>query len=129
MRSLTVPFRLDGGSISSTNDLSTIIKQKIINCLVISKMERTGLPFYGAGVASLLFENIDPLLERDFAVDALQELRRSVSDASILDMKLSPGDYDAELTVSVAYKTQLSETQVLTFSLSESDFLTEESPL
>lgn len=128
MRSLTAPFRLDGGSISSTNNLSDIIKQKIINCLVISKMERTGLPFYGAGAASLLFDNVDSLTERDFTTDAIQELRRSVSDASILDMNMSSED-DTTLTINVMYKTQLSGPQVLTFTLSETDFLTEESPI
>lgn len=128
MRSLTVPFRLDGGSVGSTNNLSDTIKQKIINCLVISKMERTGLPFYGAGAAALLFDNVDSLTERDFTTDAIQELRRSVSDASILDMRLESED-DTTLTVSVMYRTQLSGPQELTFTLSDTDFLTEESPL
>jgi len=128
MRSLTAPFRLDGGSIRSTNNLSDIIKQKIVNCLVISKLERTGLPFYGAGAASLLFDNVDSLTERDFTTDAIQELRRSVTDASILDMKLE-SENDTTLNVSVVYKTQLSGPQELTFTLTDTDFLTEESPL
>lgn len=76
----------------------------------------------------MLFDNVDSLTERDFTTDAIQELRRSVSDASILDMRLESED-DTTLTVSVMYRTQLSGPQELTFTLSDTDFLTEESPL
>lgn len=129
MRSLTAPFRLDGGSISSTPDLNQSIKQKIINCLVISALERTGMPYFGVGTYSLLFENIDEMTKRDFITDALEEMRGRISDASIMDMGIKEGEQTGEVVLTVRYRTQLSSAQTLTFSLSATDFLTEESAL
>jgi hypothetical protein len=127
MRTLKSPFRLDGGSIGSTSDVSIIAEQKIINCLTTSRYERVGLPQYGAGAFQLVLDNLDELTSRDFTVDAGQELAASVSGVTIVSMHVIPADEDGVASIDVSYRTPLSAASSVTLKLGPDDFLTEES--
>jgi len=94
MKAISIPFRFENGSVASTEDNSTIAKQRIIDVLATSKYERVMRPEYGAGISSLLFEPLDPLLLSDYKVDALADLNENVSNAKILDMSFqTSGDF------------------------------------
>jgi len=125
MKSILIPLRCIGGHIAETSDVSTIIRQKIINVLTTAKLERVGQPQYGAGVRQLLFESIDELTEADFKLDAAAELSDNISGLSLVDMKITQSD-ESQVDVTVFFRTPLSSVMSTSFSLTLSE-LTEES--
>lgn len=127
-KSLRIPFRVDGGRIGVTTDLTVRNEQKIINVLVTSKLERPMIPDYGAGVQALLFDSIDELVEVDFKIDAVAEILQRVSGLSILDVKIVPTG-ESEATITVYYRTPLSAVQSTSFPIVVPGTLTEESPI
>ena len=127
-KSLRVPFQVSGGKILSTTDMTQINEQKIVNVLVTSKLERQMLPEYGAGVQALLFDSIDELTEVDFKTDAVAEVLARVSGVTVLDVKVKQTE-ESEATITVYYRTPLSNVQSTTFNVVVPSALTEESPL
>lgn len=127
MKSMIAPFQCVGGHIASTSDVSTIVRQKIINVLVTSKLERVALPLYGAGIRQLLFESIDELTEADFKLDALTELGDNITGLSLVDMRIVQ-TAESQADVTVYFRTPLSSVMATTFTVTMSE-LTEESPL
>ena len=128
MSSLIAPFQIVGGRVASTSDVNRIIEQKIINVLTTAKLERIGLPEYGAGVQHLLFEDIDELVMVDFKTDAATELADSISGLQLVDIGITQKD-DTTADITVIYRTPLSPARSTTFSVSLPGPLTEESPL
>lgn len=126
MKSLRVPFRIDGGSVGSTDDPVQIIEQKIINVLVTGKLERIGLPLYGAGIQELVFEDIDELVELDFKTDTIAEILENVTGLDVADVRVRQEDTTAIVTV--YYRTPLEATRAVSVRAS-AGFLDEESPL
>jgi phage baseplate assembly protein W len=125
MKSLKAPFRLDGGGVSSLSDPGQIAEQKIVNCLTTGRFERTGLPYYGAGASSLVMEDIDELIERDFVTDAKQALNASVSGVNIHSIKVREDPYTpGQANILVSFSTPLTAPRTVTLTL---DNLTEES--
>lgn len=110
MKSIRVPFSVDGGSIASTTDYDTIIQQKIIDVLVTSFYERPMRPAYGAGTWGSLFEAIDELEMADFRIDASNAVSKNVSAVTIRNISFdqtSPGLYE----ITVFYSTELTGVQ------------------
>lgn len=128
MKSLIAPFQVIGGRIASTSDVSKIVEQKIINVLTTGKLERVGIPDYGAGVQRLLFEGIDSLTMVDFKTDAATELADSITGLSLVDIGITQKD-DTTADITVIYRTPLSPARSTTFSVQLPGSLTEESPL
>jgi phage baseplate assembly protein W len=126
MKAFRVPFSLSGGSIAETTDYQRQVEQKIIDVLVTGRFERVMLPSYGAAVQQLLFDSIDELVEVDFRVDAANEVLARVSNVNIVDIQVKPED-ESQANVVVYYRTPLSGTQSVTFSVTTA--LTEETPL
>ena len=127
-KSLRVPFQVTGGKIADTKEYSRQVEQKIINVLVISKLERIMIPNYGAGVQQLLFDNIDELVEVDFKTDAVAEVLARVSGVTVVDVRVYQ-ENDTTARVTVYYRTPLSSVTSTTFSVVIPGNLTEESPL
>lgn len=127
-RSISAPFRIDGGSVAFTSDPRKKVEQKILNVLVTGKLERAGRAQYGAGIQQLLFDNIGELELTDWKIDAATEISKGVSGVQIIDIGVSVTD-DTTATITVYYKTPLSSPQSTTFSLPINSVLTEESPL
>ena len=127
-KSLRAPFQVSGGKILTTSDITQINEQKIVNVLVTNKLERPMLPDYGAGVQSLLFDSIDELVEVDFKTDAAAEVLARVSGVTVLDVRVKQTE-ESEATITVYYRTPLSNVQSTTFSVVVPSTLTEESPL
>lgn len=125
-KSLRVPFRVDGGRIGVTTDITTRNEQKIVNVLVTNRLERQMIPDYGAGVQALLFDGIDELVEVDFRTDAISELLTRVSGIEVLDIRIVQTD-ESEATITVYYRTPLSAVQSTSFSVVVPGTLTEES--
>jgi len=128
MKSISIPFSIAGGRVSTTSNIDTIIRQKIIDVLLTNRYERMGIPNYGAGVNGLLYETIDELIVSDFKLDAIAEIHRRVRDVTIHDIVVNQSFTDeTELYVTVYYALPLSKTDSLTITLT--DVLTEESAL
>ena len=128
MKNIAVPFRFTGGRVAATTDPDTVARQKIIDVLTTAPSERFGLPNYGAGLYSLLFEPIDELVEADFKMDAMMELRDRVSGVTIHDIRIKQNQVDESTAdIYVYYSLPLSPAQ--TFSFTITNTLTEESPL
>lgn len=128
MSSLKIPFTIQNGRVSKTDDLTAIVEQKIIDVLVTNTFERPMNPEYGVGVQSFLFDVIDELIEVDFKIDAIEEINSRVSGITVVDIRVSKTD-DSEATITVYYKTNLSPIRSATLSLSQFNILTEESEL
>lgn len=124
--SLTFPFQLEGGRISSTTDVTRQIEQKIHAVLRTSRLERIGIPSFGAGVDQLLFEPLDDLISADFRVDAMNELVDRVSGIVVLDLKTTAVN-DTTADITVFYQLPLSAVRQTTFRIAVPGTLDEES--
>jgi phage baseplate assembly protein W len=134
MPSIRVPFSIDqSGKVSSTSSLEEIAKQHIIDVLTTDKFERVIRPEYGASAQQLLFEPVDDLLYSEFRMDALQELNRSLTIASVTDIRVRPvstpvtGDEGRNILEIWVRYTMLPFTQSsFTFQIANPEFITEE---
>lgn len=124
--SLLTPFQIVGGRIGSTTDTNTQIEQKIVTTLTTDRLERVGIPDFGAGVNQLLFEPIDALLQADFKVDALSEMNTRVSGVVVKDLLVTSVD-ETSATINVLYQLPLGATRSVTVRLALPGTLTEES--
>lgn len=131
MKAIKLPLSFNNGRLQTTTDLHQIFKQKIIDVLVTSKRERVMIPEYGCSVYSLLYEMLDPMVFTDFKTDAIQELSRHVSGATIVDLVISEADSlradpeNTTLDITVLYRVPPYQVTSTTFTVSE--FLSEES--
>jgi hypothetical protein len=129
---VSIPFRIESGTVAVTSDPDRIVRQKIIDVLATRKFERPTDPRYGAGMYSLLFENFDddpddPVFA-DFKLDAIREIRDRVSDVQSTDMRIEQFE-DSTYRITVFYRTPLSSIQTVTFVVNVPELLTEETPL
>lgn len=131
MKAIKLPLSFNNGGLQTTTDLHQVFKQKIIDVLVTSKRERVMIPEYGCSVYSLLYEMLDPAVFTDFKTDAIQELSRNVSGATIVDLTVSTSDSlradpeNTTLDITVLYRVPPHQVTSTTFTVSE--FLSEES--
>ncbi len=136
MRSISIPFRFDGGKVADTEDNGVIAKQRIIDALITDRFERVNRPEYGSSIKTLLFDSNDPLVFADYRVDALRDLNEYVSNAKILDLQIKNGndvgygnDKDSSLVVRVVYRTSDGNTATFVANLTAGTFITEESTI
>lgn len=134
MKSISIPFRFEGGEVVTTEDIEVISRQRIADVLATRSNERVNRPDYGANAYSLLFEPIDPLIFADYKVDALQTLNRHVSTAYIKDLIAREAgsvaynnDGGTTLQLSVVYDVPGNRSSVYTVRLDNTSILTEES--
>lgn len=117
MKAIKVPFSFDGGRIGFTADRATIAEQKIANVLVTTEGERVMNPTYGASTTRLLFDITSPMEFSDYRIDAVQDIKRYVSGASIIDLRVDNSFYSqtGEPTTAVVhaiYRLPLGAVQV-----------------
>lgn len=137
MPSIRVPFTIDSsGRVAKAVDPETIAKQQIIDVLTTDKFERLIRPDYGAGAQQLLFEPVDDLVYSEFKMDALQELNRSLTIATVSDLRVRPvsipvtGDEGQNtLEIWVRYRMLPFSQSSFVFQITSPDTLTEESTL
>ena len=133
MASISVPFRFEKGGVASTSDNSIIAKQKIIDVLATRPFERVMRPEHGAGISSLLFEPMDPLVFADYKVDALKTVNDSVNNAHVRDIMFKDGgvQYNGESTLvaQVVYDVAGLGTTVLKLNVNSTKILTEETEI
>lgn len=128
MKSISVPFRFTGGRVATTRNSDAIARQKIVDVLTSAPADRMGLPNYGAGIYSLLFEPIDTLVASDFKTDAITEIQNRVSGVTVHDINIEQGAFnESTAEITVYYSLPLSPAKTLTFTIASQ--LTEESPL
>jgi len=137
LRAIKLPVSFSNGRLETTTDINQIIRQKIIDVLVTSKMERVMRPTYGGDSYSLIYEIMDPAVFADFKVDAIQELTRNVSGIQVLDISMVSGNdlsstiqndsNDTTLSMTVYYRIPPQRASSVTFTVSE--FLTNESAM
>jgi phage baseplate assembly protein W len=135
MPSIYTPFRIDSsGRVAKTNTPERIVEQQIIDVLTTSKFERVMRPTYGAGATQLLYEPVDDLIYGEFKTDALMELNKHLTMASINNMLIQPSetpytdeDPSVVIEIKVQYSMSLSSNRVFSFKISTPNGLTEES--
>jgi phage baseplate assembly protein W len=132
MKSIKVPFSFDGGRVGFTADRSTMVEQKIANVLVTSEGERVMNPSYGASTSRLLFDITVPMEFADYRVDAIQDLKRYVSGAVILDIAVDNSFYSqtgepTTAVVNAIYRLPLGSLQVAQVEIAAPGQLTEDS--
>lgn len=135
MPSIYTPFRIDSsGRVAKTNTPERIVEQQIIDVLTTSKFERVMRPTYGAGATQLLYEPIDDLVYGEFKTDALMELNKQLSTASITNLIIQPSDTpfidedpSVVIEIKVQYSMALSNSRVFSFKITTPIGLTEES--
>jgi phage baseplate assembly protein W len=135
MPSIYTPFRIDGsGRVARTNTPERIVEQQIIDVLTTSKFERVMRPTYGAGATRLLYEPVDGLIYGEFRTDALMELNKQISIASISNMIIQPSenpyideDPSVVIEIKVQYSMAMSNNRVFSFKIVTPNGLTEES--
>jgi hypothetical protein len=104
LRTITVPFSFSGGSLRTTNNPHTIARQEITDVLTTDNYERVMVPMYGASTSSLLFTQVDTLVEADFKEEALHMLNANVSNCPPDGSWSGPGHAEATLYVNVSYR-------------------------
>ena len=135
MPSIYTPFRIDAaGRVAKTNTPERIAEQQIIDVLTTSKFERVMRPTYGAGATQLLWEPVDDLIYGEFKTDALMELNKQMSSASIKNLIIQPAsvpyvdeDPSVVLEIKVQYSMAFSNNRVFSFTIETPAGLTEES--
>jgi len=137
MTSIRVPFSInDSGKVAKALDPQVIAEQQIIDVLTTDKFERVLRPDYGASAQQLLFEPLDDLVFSEFKMDALQELNRNLTIATVSDIRIRPvsvpvtGDEGQNvLEIWVRYKMLPFTQTSFTFRITAPSYLTEESIL
>lgn len=133
MKAISVPFRFasDTKGVATTSDLSTLLKQSILDILTTTPGERVMEGRYGANARSLLFEEPDPLVFAEFRMDAMNELNYSLPFGKVLDLNISMpnqnygGDpTDSTIVISVKYVVPPFDVSVVTFNLNDNTITT-----
>lgn len=132
MKAIRVPFSFNGGRVDATSDLSRIAEQKIANTLVTNNGERVMNPNYGASTSQLIFGISSALEFADYRVDAIQELKSSVSKTDIIDLRLKESFYGeasdtTTVGITVLYRLPLGSIQTTTVSIAIPGLVTEDS--
>lgn len=137
MPSIRVPFQInDSGSVVSVSTPEKIIEQKIIDILTTSRFERVMRPEYGSGAYDLLFEPVDELVYGEFRTDALDEINRNLTSASVIDISIAPArqpyfddDVSSTIEITVRYMSRPQGVRSFSFQVADTSLLTEESAL
>jgi hypothetical protein len=107
MKVIKTPFSFVGGKTQTTSDIGTIVNQKIENVLNTLKSDRILHPSYGSTITKLINEIPDELILMDAKVEALMDLKDSISNVSILDMRFDTESLTSEdptLNVYLSYR-------------------------
>ena len=129
MRSIYLPLKFNNGKIATTTDFDTIIKQKIVDVLAVSRGERVMRPQYGVGAYGMLYTTVDPLVWADFKQEALLAMSEDVSGVIIHDIKIESGDpkqLSDPTTVTITVTYQIPTSQISSVTLNVSDILNED---
>lgn len=137
MSTIKTPFAIaPSGRVERVMDQNAMARQQIIDVLTTSKFERTMRPGYGAGANDLLYEPVDDLIYGEFKTDALMELNKRISIASIIDIRVGAArtpyfadDLSNTIEISVYYRTASPGVQSFSFNIATPGALTEESVL
>jgi hypothetical protein len=86
MKSIRIPFSFEEGSVSSTNNIDTIVSQEIVNYFMTIDGERVMNSSYGGGLPRLSFEINDPLVLADYKLDVITEANLNLSVGRVLDL-------------------------------------------
>ena len=110
MRTIAVPFSFSGGALRTTSNPHVIARQEITDVLTTDNYERVMVPMYGANTSSLLFTQVDNLVEADFKEEALHMLNTNLSNCTVVTNRppdgswSGPGHAEATLYVNVSYR-------------------------
>lgn len=138
MAVLKAPFQIDhaSGRVAILTNNEKIIVQKITDYMTTNVLERPMTPGYGANTDVLVFENFDSLVFYEYKEEALAGLRRNISGAQIMDMRLRPqgpaslatGEQNAML-IEVEYKVPPFGIRTATIPVVNPNDLSEDSSL
>ena len=131
---IKLPFSIaDSGKVSVVTESSSIVSQKIGDYIRTNEFERPMATTYGANSNVLVFENFDSMVFEEYKVETLRELRKHVSGATIMDIRLSPqssttgeGYMDDTMLINVQYKLPTGGVRTTQYDLVSPPTLTED---
>lgn len=132
MKSISIPFKFDNGSLQQTYDHDQSIRQQIINYFMTTSGERIMRPGYGGNLQMLAFEMVDALVMADYKIDSLPAANARITNGKVLDLAIiaSPNGQESsnygDNTVTVAIRYASSPRTISTITLQVSQ-LTQES--
>lgn len=127
------PFSIsDSGKVSTINEASSVVSQKIGDYLLTREFERPMDITYGANSHVLVFENFDSMVFEEFKMETLRELGKHVSGAAIVDMSLQQEAYARDgynndtMLINVKYRLPTGGVRTTQYNLVSPSTLTEE---
>jgi hypothetical protein len=128
------PFSIsNSGKVSTVNEASSIVSQKIGDYLLTKEFERPMDATYGANSYALVFENFDSMVFEEYKMETLRELQKHVSGATIVDIALSQqGAYARDgynndtMLINVKYRLPTGGVRTTQYDLVSPSTLTEE---
>ena len=130
MKAIYLPFQFKNGKVATVGDFDSIIKQRILDVLAVSRQERVMRPDYGVGAYGMLYELIDPLIWADFKEVAMREISNNITGVTIHDIIISNNDgsqlSNTQTSVSISVSYEILPSQKTSVTLSVSDFLSED---
>lgn len=134
MKSISIPFRFDNGSLQQTYDHDQSIRQQIINYFMTTSGERIMRPGYGGNLQMLAFEMVDDLVMADYKIDSLPAANARITNGKVLDLAIiafpngqeSSNYGDNTVTVAIRYASSPRTISTITLQVSQ---LTQESTI
>lgn len=134
MKSISIPFRFDNGSLQQTYDHDQSIRQQIINYFMTTSGERIMRPGYGGNLQMLAFEMVDALVMADYKIDSLPAANARITNGKVLDLAIiafpngqeSSNYGDNTVTVAIRYASSPRTISTITLQVSQ---LTQESTI
>lgn len=132
MKTFSVPFRFEFGSVAETNSIDNIVKQQIADYFMTTTGERIMRAGYGGNLSSWIFEIVDPLLLQDYRTDVLSDVNTYLSFGQVTDFYLqdeSDSIYNPDNTMTLVVKYVVAPRTVSTVKLTVGTMFTEESEI
>lgn len=132
MKTFSVPFRFEFGSVAETNNIDNIVKQQIADYFMTTNNERIMRAGYGGNLSSFIFEMVDPLVLQDYKTDVLSAVNTYLSFGQVTDFYLQDeldSVYNPDNTMTLVVKYIVSPRTVSTVKLTVGTTFTEESEI
>jgi hypothetical protein len=106
VKAFSVPFSIENGTISFTNDYDKIVRDQVIDAVTTNQGERIMHPDWGCDIQSVLFDPSDELERKDTASYVKERLVNFVPKAFINHVNVNVADSKPNTVyVDISYKS------------------------
>jgi phage baseplate assembly protein W len=107
VRTLKIPFRVDGGGrLATTTSPDEALEQYITDLLVTDKFQRLMLASHGANLGGFLFSPILSVIMATKAQEVQTYLNRAIPFGQVVSVSMYPSQQEGAVRVAVQFKTQ-----------------------